>query len=408
MLGTFRKIGPGALVAAAFVGPGTVTACTLAGAGYGYALLWALVFAAIATMVLQEMTARLGLVTGQGLGALLRARADHPVLKVMMISLVGTALYAGNAAYEAGNLAGAALGIEAMFGNGASGRLVFSVAIIGVASVAAALLVSGRYRLIERILIGLVMVMGLAFLVSFVVIRPNLGGVVRGLFTPTIPTGSLLTVIALIGTTIVPYNLFLHAAAVKARFGTADHLGDARADTVLSVGFGGIITILILATAAASFFSTAGTITNAADMATALEPALGPLAKYVLGMGLLAAGLSSAITAPLATSYAITETLRLRTSPNGLAFRLIFLSVLIVGAGLALLNIKPLTIILFAQFANGLLLPLVAIALLVVMNDRKTLGTHTNGPLANVAGLIVVTVSLGLGLRLILKALGAL
>ncbi|MEO0614449.1 MAG: divalent metal cation transporter, partial [Pseudomonadota bacterium] len=176
----------------------------------------------------------------------------------------------------------------------------------------------------------------------------------------------------------------------------------------LSVGFGGIITILILATAAASFFGTAGTITNAADMATALEPALGPLAKYVLGMGLLAAGLSSAITAPLATSYAITEILRLRTSPDGLAFRLIFLSVLIVGAGLALLNIKPLTIILFAQFANGLLLPLVAIALLVVMNDRKTLGTHTNGPLANVAGLIVVTVSLGLGLRLILKALGAL
>ncbi|MEO0850895.1 MAG: Nramp family divalent metal transporter, partial [Pseudomonadota bacterium] len=301
MLTSLRKIGPGALVAAAFVGPGTVTACTLAGAGYGYALLWALVFATIATIILQEMTARLGLVTGSGLGAMLRARAGHPILKALMIGLVGTALYAGNAAYEAGNLAGAALGVEAIAGGG---RGVFSAAIIGVTLSAGALLISGRYRLIEGILITLVTIMGLAFLISFLVVRPDLGSFFKGLFTVTIPSNSLLTVIALIGTTIVPYNLFLHAAAVKARFHSADQLNDARTDTVLSVGFGGVITILILATAAASFFGQASEITNAADMAQQLEPALGPLANYVLGTGLLAAGLSSAITAPLATSYA--------------------------------------------------------------------------------------------------------
>ncbi|MEL6112386.1 MAG: Nramp family divalent metal transporter [Pseudomonadota bacterium] len=405
MLTSLRKIGPGALVAAAFVGPGTVTACTLAGAGYGYALLWALVFATIATIILQEMTARLGLVTGSGLGAMLRARAGHPILKALMIGLVGTALYAGNAAYEAGNLAGAALGVEAIAGGG---RGVFSAAIIGVTLSAGALLISGRYRLIEGILITLVTIMGLAFLISFLVVRPDLGSFFKGLFTVTIPSNSLLTVIALIGTTIVPYNLFLHAAAVKARFHSADQLNDARTDTVLSVGFGGVITILILATAAASFFGQASEITNAADMAQQLEPALGPLANYVLGTGLLAAGLSSAITAPLATSYAITEILRLRTTPDGPAFRLIFASVLFVGAGLALLKIKPLTIILFAQFANGLLLPIIAIALLLVMNDRQTLGSHTNGLLANIAGLVVVSVSLGLGARLILRAIGVI
>ena len=112
MLKRIKNNGPGALIAAAFIGPGTVTACTLAGANYGYTLLWALLFATVATIILQEMSARLGLVTQQGLGETLRIMLSQSIWKWPLFGLVIVALYLGNAAYEAGNLSGAALGIN--------------------------------------------------------------------------------------------------------------------------------------------------------------------------------------------------------------------------------------------------------------------------------------------------------
>jgi len=117
MLKRLKDAGPGVLVAAAFIGPGTVTACTLAGANFGYALLWALLFATLATILLQEMSARLGTISQQGLGEALVHELQNSAFKWPLIGLLLVALYGGNAAYEAGNLAGGALGVEAIFGD---------------------------------------------------------------------------------------------------------------------------------------------------------------------------------------------------------------------------------------------------------------------------------------------------
>ncbi len=399
------NIGPGALVAAAFIGPGTVTACTLAGASFGYALLWALLFATLATIVLQEMSARLGVVTQKGLGDALSDILSGSIWRWPLVVLVGAALYMGNAAYEAGNLSGAALGIGAIAGES---RLAFNLSVGAISLLAAALLLSGSYRQIERVLVGLVAIMALAFVVTFAMVRPDVGALFKGLFTPRVPEGSLMTVIALIGTTVVPYNLFLHAAAVRNRWSGPADLSAARKDTAVTIGIGGIIAILIVATAAASLFAAGIAVTSAAEMATQFEPLFGSSAKYLLGVGLFAAGLTSAITAPLATGYAMTEILQVDAGRRQKVHRAIALSVIAIGAALSLTGIRPVSIILSAQFANGLLLPLIAVFLLYAMNQRRVLGNYVNGAIANTLGAGVVIIATALGLRLVLRTFGLL
>ena len=403
MLAKLKNIGPGALVAAAFVGPGTVTTCTLAGANFGYALLWALVFSCGAAMVLQEMSARIGVVKGMGLGDALHQVFAHSTWKWPLFGLTTVAILIGNAAYEAGNLSGAALGIEAV---SSGAPIIYRAAVLLISLIAAALLCFGRYRLIEKVLVALVCFMAAAFAITFFMVQPSLGMLAQGL-VPKVPQGSLMTVIALIGTTVVPYNLFLHAAAVKNRWQGESQLNKARTDTVVAIGLGGLISIFIVCTAAAAAFSQGLQIVNGADLAQQLQPLFGSYARYILGMGLFAAGLSSAITAPLATAYTMVEIFKLPGGTHSLYFRTVALLVIFCGASLAITGIKPLTIILLAQFANGLLLPVVVGFLLVVMNKRKFLGKYVNSTFANILGGAVFFVVLGLGLRSIFKVLGA-
>lgn len=399
-----RKGGPGALVTAAFIGPGTVTACTLAGVNFGYALLWALVFATLATITLQEMSARLGVVTQKGLGDTLAQLLGGSLWRWPLIALVCVALYLGNAAYEAGNLSGAALGISAIAGES---EFAFRASIVIISVAAAALLWTGSYRLIEIALVILVAFMALAFAATFAIVQPDFGALFSGLVTPVIPEGALLTVVALIGTTVVPYNLFLHASAARNKWAGPEDMKAARTDTTISIGIGGLIGILIVSTAAASLFATGASVENAGDMAEQFEPLFGSNAKYLMGAGLFAAGLTSSITAPLATGYAVSEVFQVSEDRRPRALRLIALSVILVGAGLALTGIKPITIILSAQFANGLLLPIVAAFLLYAMNQRAVLGQYANGWVANGLGALVMLVAAGLGLRSILTAVGA-
>lgn len=387
------------LVAAAFIGPGTVTACTVAGASFGHALVWTLVFATIATIILQDMAARLGAGARRGLGEALMASVTGPVGKVAAAILVVLALGVGNAAYEGGNLAGGVMGLEAMLGEGHRQILVAVLALV-----AAGVLLIGNYKPMERILIGLVIVMSLAFIVSAILVRPDLSTFAAGL-VPSIPDGAQLTVIALIGTTIVPYNLFLHAAAAKRRWREGDSLDAARRDSAISIGLGGLVSILILSTAAGSLFVAGLDVSNARDMAIALEPAFGPAARYLVGIGLFAAGLTSAITAPMATAYALTEMFPANTdAAQTNRFRVVALSIVAIGASISLLGIDAVSLIVTAQAANGLLLPVIAFFLLFVMNRKSLLGESTNGLAANIAGGLVILITLMIGLRGIWRA----
>lgn len=384
------SFGPAALVAAAFIGPGTVTTCTLAGAGFGYALIWALVFSVVACILLQEMSARLGVVTQQGLGEVLSQQFNNPVIKSIVFALVALAIFIGNSAYEGGNIAGAVLGMEALL---PEVNFPWAIMIVVVAFV---ILFQGSYKLLEKALITLVLLMSLAFITTFVMTKPDLGALFGGL-KPQVPDGAWLTVIALVGTTVVPYNLFLHASAVKNKWHDASELPQARCDTIVSISVGGLISLAIISTAAAAFFGQSIAINSAADMSVQLEPLLGSWASIAMGVGLFAAGISSSITAPLAAAYAVAGMLSWRVDGKDIKFKLIWMVVLFSGAVLALSGYKPVTIIWFAQVANGILLPLLAMFLLYVMNQSSLLGQYKNTWMHNLLGLLVIAVAMFLG-----------
>ncbi|WP_293610902.1 NRAMP family divalent metal transporter [Ponticaulis sp.] len=346
------------------------------------------------------MSARLGAGAQLGLGEALLAGAPHPLLKFALGALVVLALGVGNAAYEGGNLSGGALGLEAIIGEAASPQLLSQI-VMAISLVAAALLLLGGYRFIEKVLVCLVVLMALAFAISAVLVRPDLAAFAAGL-VPHIPENGLFTAIALIGTTIVPFNLFLHAAAAKSRWNKTDDASveAAQSDTYLSVGLGGLISILILSTAASSLVGHNAGISNAVDMAAAIEPTYGAFARYLVGFGLLAAGVSSAVTAPMATAYAVCEIVKLADRRKSeTLFKGIALLILLVGTIVAVSGVLPTQIIFVAQIANGLLLPVIAGSLLFAMNQKTLLGHHVNGLLSNILGIGVVLITLLMGVR---------
>jgi manganese transport protein len=388
------------LVTAAFIGPGTVTTASRAGADFGYALLWAVTFAVLATIVLQDMAARLGIVSRQGLAEAVRATCSTPALRYLSAGLIVLAIGFGNSAYQTGNVAGAAVALQTLTGIGVGAWSL----VVGLGSFL--ILFGGRYKFIERLLIALVVLMSLAFLITAAITRPSVGPLVRGLLVPSLPDGSLTTVLGLIGTTIVPYNLFLHASSAREKWPpaveTRQALRESRWDTIVAVAVGGLVTGAIVTTAAAAFFwSSAGQAASgltAAAMARQLEPALGGVAAtWLFCLGLFAAGLTSAITAPLAAAYAITGAMNWQADLRGWRFRLVWMLVLVIGTALAAtLGKSPEQTILVAQVANGFLLPLIALFLLLAVNQQTVMGKDTNTALANVLGAAIVLVVAGL------------
>jgi len=387
-------LGPGLLVTAAFVGPGTIATASAAGAGYGYALLWALLFSIVATMALQEMSVRQAIVTGNGLAATLREALRGRWLGRGAILLVIAAIGLGNAAYESGNIAGAALALSSV--SDSSTR--YWALIIG--AVSAGLLFLPAYRHLERVLIGLVLIMSVVFVTSALLLSPNWSALLRGLIQPSLPSGSLTMVIALIGTTVVPYNLFLQANAAREHWADEPDRGlalsRARVDTIASVALGGLVTLAIVSAAAVTFF-VHGTAFSPEKITTQLEPVLGANGRYVFALGLFAAGLTSAITAPLAAAYAVCGALGLPETLRGSAFRVIALGVIATGTLFAATGARPLSLIVFAQAANGLLLPVIAVILLWLMNERRLLGSAANTGRSNLLGAAVVAITVGLG-----------
>lgn len=383
-----RRFGPGLLVTAAFIGPGTVATATQAGAGFGFALLWVIGFAIVATIVLQEMSARLGLVTRAGLGEALRTTFDHRVVRAAVVVLVVSAITLGNAAFQTGNITGAAMGLQVLTG------LSHATWALIVGAVAFVMLLTGTYKIIERALVALIVVMSVVFVVTAAMVAPPIGDMLKSLFNPTLPQGSLTTAIALVGTTVVPYNLFLHASAVYQKWPSSVPTGrairEARLDTVIAVVLGGVITLSIVITAAAFFRNDTG-IDSAAAMAAQLEPLLGRGAKYFFATGLLAAGLTSAVTAPLAAAYATVGVMGFPVDARTWRFRAVWMVVLAVGTLAAVgAGRSPVSAIIFAQAANGIILPIIAVFLLVVVNRSRIMQNYTNGALANVLGVGVV------------------
>lgn len=434
---------PAMLVTAAFIGPGTILTASRAGAEYGFSLLWAVVFATLTAIVLQEMAGRLGIATGSGLAQAIRRAFGHPVLRWTLTGLVLLAILAGNTAFQAGNLIGANVGAEiivriasqdseeiatrefssvdsqnqvpSLFRKPVGWVEVGSVILIGL--IAWGVILAGRFDRLQAVLSSLVILMSVVFLLSAGLSRPPVLAILAGL-VPQLPEGSGWLAIALIGTTVVPYNLFLHSSATANRWPMAlvrrtpdreQAVLKSRRDTVCAVSVGGVITASVMVTAAMAFHVPEQgfearllphPLDSVGDVANQLQPVLGQWATLFFGFGILAAGFTSAVTAPIAAGLVAAGCFG--WSHQIFDWRVKGIASGILGIGLTFaiyFRGSPQQAILFAQFANGLLLPFLALILLFILNQPKVVNRFINRSFQNVLGTIVLLVVIGIAIR---------
>ena len=377
------------IISAAFIGPGTVTTAAKAGAGFGYQLLWALLFSTIGTIILQEAAARITIASGKSLGEIIAEKYKEKGYWVKLLLFVAIAF--GCAAYQAGNMLGAISGIKLL------GDVPVKMLTIILGVICAGLLWLGNFKIIAHFLGMVVAFMGAAFIYvagfsDFSTLQFS------DAVLPSLPEGSTLLAIGLVGTTIVPYNLFLASGISKGQA-----IGEMRLGLGLAVLIGGIISMAILFT---------GTQIQGAfsfeALATAVGSKTGQWGAMLFSLGLFAAGMSSSITSPLAAAV----TARSMFSEDGgdwgvksRNFRLVWGVILLVGLLFGVSGIKPVPAIIMAQALNGALLPIVAGFLFLIVNDKTVLpDAYRNKPIANIFMLLVVTLSSFLGINNILKA----
>ena len=386
-------------MAAAFIGPGTITMCSIAGAQFKYGLIWALIVSILLTMFIQLTAIRIGLTTKNTLSNLIKDQFQNGLLKYTSILLIISAIFIGNSAYEAGNISGAVMGFELLFGDSFQFNQINIFSILS-GILALPLIIFGNNKVLEKILIILVLIMSFSFVFTVFIVGVDFNLLFSSSNFFSFPPDSILTIAGLIGTTVVPYNIFLHVALVNNRWKSSKDLKFANFDTIVSISIGGLISLCILLTAAGLNNTD---ILNAVDLANSLQPLYGNFSKYIVAIGLLSAGLTSSITAPIAAAYVVCGCFGFSTNRKSNLFKIIAVIVLLIGVIFSSIGISPIEIIKFAQVTNGILLPLIVIFLLFIANNIRLLKNKTNTPFQNILGLIVIGFCLLLCYRSIAK-----
>lgn len=373
------------VITAAFIGPGTVTTALKSGALYKLDLLWAVLFSIIACYVLQEAASRITIATGSDLPEIIASRfGNNSILNVHHLLIFGIVF--GCIAYQAGNMAGALAGLELTL------NISRQWLIIALYLIAFVFLWDGHMRNISRLLGILVGLMAVIFMLLSVHIKYEFKTLIYHLLIPRIPAFSGIYLIGLIGTTIVPYNLFLGS-------GISHHqnLSDTRFGLGSAILIGGMITLFILLSG--TLFSTDFSFNGVYSF---LKDKIGNWAGYGFALGLFAAGFTSSITAPLAAAITVKSVIKKLSRTENQAkwyFRGTWLSVLSIGTLFSFLKYQPDVLIVMAQAINGLILPFVAFYLYIILNDRSLLGKKfINAPWYNMITLMVIAVTIFLGL----------
>ncbi len=403
------------VLAAAFIGPGTVVTATKAGIYYNFQLLWTLVFSTFATLFLQEASARITIHTQMNLGEAIAKQFEGKASKSFVLFIIIVAIILGCAAYETGNILGAVAGLTLVFD-------VPTYYFVGGIGILAVIIFSLRsIDLIARLMGTVVFLMGAAFFYTSISLSPNWGEVISGSFVPSIPKSIPnapvgIIILSLVGTTVIPYDLFLGSGALDKK----QSIKDMRFGLAIAIILGGIISMSIMGIGnAVTEDMTEQARANIsfetmpefyALIRNSLEYDLGKSALYVFGFGMFAAGFSSAVTSPLASAITAKSLFsnkhnKAKWNDNALYFKIVSASVLAVGLILGFLKIQPLPAIIIAQAFNGLILPLIAIFLVYVVNDSKIMGKENiNGWMSNVMLAIVLWVTMLLGFFQISKA----
>ncbi|MGW8316027.1 MAG: Nramp family divalent metal transporter [Bacteroidales bacterium] len=376
------------VVSAAFIGPGTITTAANSGALFGFDLMWVLLFSTMACILLQEAASRITILSGKNIGEIVALKMKGSQAMLLVLILIVLAICGGAAAYEMGNLIGAREGILLLF----PGLKRWIVPVLGIS--AALILLVPSLKFISRLMGIMVMVLGLLILYSAIRIAPPVSDLFRGLLVPSMPSGTTapLLALALMGTTIVPYNLFLGSGISKA----VQRISEMRWGLMVAILLGGVfsLAVIIVGSAVQGEFSFTA-------LSEALSSRSGVNGNLILGIGLFAAGFTSAITAPLASAVTLKSLFgnrnMIRWNFNGRYFRLSWLGVLLIGMTFAIIDIRPIPAIIFAQALNGIILPLVSFILVYLVHDPDLTGRRNNPWNSGLLGItLVITMIIGM------------
>ncbi len=398
------------IVSAAFIGPGTVITATKAGASFHFDLMWAMLFSTFACLLLQEASARITIVSGMNLGESIAKHFEGRPSKMLVLILVIGAIVLGSAAYETGNILGSVEGLHFVFDD--VPKIYF---VLGIGVFAFIALSMKSLQVVAKFMGSIVFLMGFAFVITAVLLKPSFPEMIRGSFIPTIPdtSGAGILILGIIGTTVVPYDLFLGSSIADKK----QTLNDARFGLSFAIILGGLISMAIMTVGSAI---TEGMPPKATQEIVAnfsfksienvlfLDTLIGENAVYIFGFGMFAAGLTSAITAPLASSITAKSLFVKKDKPNKIHpiyFKLVSMGVLFTGITFGFLEIKPVPAIIMAQAFNGLILPFISIFLVFVINNSKLMGENTNSIFANILMAIVVWVTMLIGSLNVIKAI---
>jgi Mn2+/Fe2+ NRAMP family transporter len=386
-------LGPGMITANAGNDAGGIATFASIGAEFGYQLLWILIPITVSLGIVQEMCARMGVVTGKGLADLIRERFG-----VRWTALVMLALLIANAGVTVSEFVGIAAATE-LFG-------IYRFISVPIAAVLIWwLIVKGSYQRVERAFLLMSLVF-LGYIVSAFLSKPDWTEVTVGLVKPTFKLEQtfLFSFVAIVGTTISPYmQVFVQSSVVEKGVMPEDYV-KTKVDVWVGTIFAILIVFFIVVSTAATLHKSGVQITTAADAARALSPLAGKYAELLFGVGLFGASMLAAGVLPLATAYSISEALGFekgvsRSFREAPIFLGVFTFLLAVGAAIAVIpNLPLIRVLLVTQVINGLLLPVVLFAVLKLVNDREIMGNRVNGPLYNFAAWLTVIVVTALSL----------
>ncbi len=384
-------LGPGIITGSVDNDAGGITTYSVAGATYGYNILWTLVPAFLVLVVIQEMNARMGIVTGKGLADLIRENAGVKVTFLIFIGLIIADI--GNTTTEFAGVAGSmqALGLSKYISVPLSAVLVWF------------LVVKGTYKSAERIFLVFSLFL-LSYIASAVLGKPDWSAIGHAMVHPDAQFNFayLVMVIGIVGTTIAPWMQFYMQSAVIEKGLTIDKYRYTIADVVVGSCITIVVAFFIMVACAATLHVNGISIGEAKDAAIALRPLAGRAASVIFASGLFVASIFSATILPLATAFYVCEAFGFeagidKTWKEAPQFYWLFTIIIAVSVGIILLPRAPLIeITIWSQVINGVLLPVVLVSMLLIINKKEVMGTWVNKPFANIVGWLTAAVLIGM------------
>lgn len=376
--GLLAFLGPGFLITLGFIDPGNWATNLAGGSTYAYSLLWVITLSTLILILLQNMSARLGVVTGKSLAENIRTHCPKPLAAVLGISIVIACIATSVAEYL-----GAALGLNILFH-----IPIWLGGILTVAFVLTAVWFP-QYKRIETLLIGFLSLIGLIYIIEMIIVHPQWGSALPALFVPHVDSSSIYVALGMLGAVIMPHNLYLHSNVIQTRTDDSDlPLHEKKRmiryqfiDTLLAMGTGWLVNSAMIIVAAAVFFHVGMEVTSIEQAAQTLTPLAGKLAAVLFGVALLCSGLGSSMTSSMAQAHVVTGYLGKSGDTKSKAWRTALIVTALPAMLVIALGFDSFKLLIFSQVVLSLQLPLTIIPLLLLVKSKKIMGRFKSSKL---------------------------